>query len=285
MILIRERIGKLLEYIGALVYPEKYPVCGYEILRSGKSPADIRTADSRQWETFREGQLWGGHREYFLFRTTVEIPADFDGKCVVYELKTGREGEWDATNPQFRFYLNGKLIQGLDVNHREVLISEHAQKGQQYGIMLRAYTGDRNFSLQLDSCLKICDRKTEKYYYDLRVPYETAGLLQPDDTAYITIIQALNESLNLLDLRQEGSAAYYESLEKAQDCLTKNFYETKCGGPADAAVYCVGHTHIDCAWPDACGDQGQGGAQFFYGSGTDETVSGICLHVEPAAAV
>lgn len=100
----------------------------------------------------------------------------------------------------------------------------------------------------MNSSLKVLDRKTEKYYYDLEVPYQSARLLNTEDQAYITIIQALNESLNLLDMRKEGSKEYYESLEKAQEYITKEFYEKYCDGEKSPIIYCVGHTHIDCAW-------------------------------------
>jgi len=73
-------------------------------------------------------------------------------------------------------------------------------------------------------------------------------LLNTEDQAYITIIQALNESLNLLDMRKEGSKEYYQSLEKAQEYITKEFYEKYCDGEKSPIIYCVGHTHIDCAW-------------------------------------
>src|SRR5699024_12872909 len=62
-------------------------------------------------------------------RSSDLIPEQFDQKCVVYELITGREGEWDATNPQFTIYVNGKLVQGLDVNHREIVLAEKAEAG------------------------------------------------------------------------------------------------------------------------------------------------------------
>ncbi len=99
----------------------------------------------------------------------------------------------------------------------------------------------------MDSALKVLDRETEHYYYDLSVPYEAARLLQESDRAYITIITALNASLNLIDLRKEYSDAYYESLRQAQAYMTTQFYERYCNGAVES-VYSVGHTHIDIAW-------------------------------------
>ena len=248
MVLIRERIGKMLEYLQQQIYPEKVDIQEYKMTRSEEKFQDIASLDTSSWENFSREQIWGGHREYYWFETFVTIPEEFAGKCVVFELKTGKEADWDATNPQFTIFVDNVLRQGLDTNHREVILAEQAEAGRTYRIVLSAFTGDQNFSLKLDSVLKVLDRKTEKYYYDLAVPFDSARLMNEDDQAYITIIQAVNESLNLLDMRKEGSKEYYESMEKAQEYITKEFYEKHCDPEKSPIIYCVGHTHIDCAW-------------------------------------
>jgi alpha-mannosidase len=95
--------------------------------------------------------------------------------------------------------------------------------------------------------VKILHRDIEKYYYDVSVPYEVARLLPNDSEDYISIIQCLNESLNLLDLRKPYSEAFYQSLTQAQKYLTEEFYEKRCGNSKEV-IACVGRTHIDCAW-------------------------------------
>lgn len=259
MIQIRERVKKLKNDLQALCYPKEAAIPGYRMYRGySKNPAgenscceqsfdDIANLCTDGWEELSYGQLWGGHREYFWFDTTVQIPGEFDGQCVVYELLTGKEGEWDATNPQFTVYVNGRLRQGFDVNHRELVLAETAKAGDSYRIVLSAFTGDSNFSLFLNSRLRVLDRKTEKYFYDISVPFQAADLLENEDMDRIRILTALNESLNLVDFRKPHSEAYYESLEKAQRYLTEEFYEKYCGGSKES-VYCVGHTHIDVAW-------------------------------------
>lgn len=243
MIFMKERIGKMLEYIKERIYPESVPIDRYEMCRMiGGKKQTPRTY------TFSSGEIWGGHREYFEFETSVEIPDHFAGECVVYELLTGKEGGWDATNPQFSIYVNGERRQGLDVNHREVILTERARAKEVFAIRLSAFTGDQNFSLRLDSKIKVLDRKTEAYFYDLSVPYETARLLDPDDEAYMIIIRALNDSLNLLDMRQEKGRAYEESLERAHNHLKDHFYSVCCDPEKKPVIRCVGHTHIDCAW-------------------------------------
>ena len=245
---IKERIGKMLEYLQDRIYPESAPVSDFRMIRSSERFTDIEHLDTSAWKPFRRGEIWGGDREYYWFETILTIPEEFDGKCVVYEVKTGAEGGWDATNPQFSIFVDGKRIQGLDVNHREIVLTEKAEAGRSYRVILSAYTGDGNFHLFLDTAMKVLDRATEKYCYDLAVPYDTARLLDPEDGDYIRIIQALNDSLNLLDMREEGSEAYYASLERAQAYITEEFYDKYCGKDDAPLVCCVGHTHIDCAW-------------------------------------
>lgn len=247
MILLKERIAKLLADLQSLIYVKEKPVTRYKMLKSEERFEDVQSLDTNDWGWLTNEELWGGHREYFWFEAVVVIPEGFDGRCVVYECRTGREGLWDATNPQFTVYVNGVRKQGLDVNHREVLLTPNAAAGEKFRIVLSAFTGDQNFKLVLDSRIKVLDRETEQYYYDISVPYQVARLLPDSDSACITIIQALNESLNLLDLRKEYSLEYYESLKRAQQYIKEEFYDKYCGSSRET-VFCVGHTHIDIAW-------------------------------------
>lgn len=247
MLFLKERIGRLLKDLESFCYPQEMPILEYKMHRSQEVFSDLKNLDTSAWETFDTKNIWGGHREYFWFETIVTIPEKFNNQCVCYKLITGREGAWDAINPQFTIYVNGELVQGLDVNHTEILLTKKAKTGEQYQITLSAFTGDQNFSLCMDSKLRVLDIETEHYYYDCKVPYDVALLLPEDSGDYISIITSLNESLNLLDLRQEYSDAYYQSLKAAQSYLTEEFYQKRCGDQPVKA-YCVGHTHIDVAW-------------------------------------
>ncbi len=248
MVFLKERIGKLLSDLETLIYTDVTPVTEFRYRKTEERFEDPAAVCTDDWAEFGGGQLcWGGHREYYWFETFVTIPPEMDGKCVVYEQRTGKEGEWDATNPQFTIYVNDVRVQGLDVNHREVILSEHARAGERYRILLSAFTGDHNTRLTLDACIKVLHRDTEKYYYDLKVPYEVALMQKESDASFRDIILTLNESLNLLDLRREHSPEYERSLGEAQAFLDREFYG-KYTGKVREKVYCVGHTHIDVAW-------------------------------------
>lgn len=247
MILIKERVGKLTEEVGKLVYSAHYPIESYRMIKADERFPEEASVSSADWKRIGPDEIWGGHREFFYFETQITVPQECAGKTLVYELRTGREGEWDALNPQFLAYVNGKIKQGMDVNHRELLLTENARPGELFTIRLSAFTGDNNFSLHLDSEYKVLEKEVEKYYYDLSVPYETARLLNPDSDAFITIIRCLNESLNRIDLRVPFSEAFWKTLRDAQNYLDQEFYAKYCGHSAHK-ICCIGHTHIDVAW-------------------------------------
>ena len=132
MLLLKEREGKLIQELKELIYSRKYPITQYRMLKTEKrfEPAESINTDS--WELMTNRQLWGGHNETYYFETVITVPKECQGKTLTYELRTGREGEWDALNPQFLAYVNGRIVQGLDVNHREILLTEQAHAGEQY---------------------------------------------------------------------------------------------------------------------------------------------------------
>ena len=161
-------------------------------------------------------------------------------------LLTGKEGQWDATNPQFSVYVDGVLRQGFDVNHHEIRLTDYAQADENHWLFLSAYTGVENFHLIFDAQLRVVDDAITKLYYDLLIPWQTACLLEPSDSSYLELIQTLTETVNLLDLRKPGSDAYYTSTARAEEHLRQRLYTQP--RPAEALVCCVGHTHIDVAW-------------------------------------
>ncbi|MFA6847901.1 MAG: hypothetical protein WCQ94_06205, partial [Lachnospiraceae bacterium] len=71
MVLIKERVGKLLEYISELIYPESKPVDNYKMLRSDERFSNIEGIDTSDWDDYKRGQIWGGHREYYWFETKI----------------------------------------------------------------------------------------------------------------------------------------------------------------------------------------------------------------------
>ncbi len=75
---IKERIGKLIDDLGGLIYPESVPVEQIRIMHSADGREDPAELDPSGWEAFERRDLWGGHREYYWFAFTAEIPEGWD---------------------------------------------------------------------------------------------------------------------------------------------------------------------------------------------------------------
>lgn len=244
---LQERIGKLIQDLKKLIEKDYFEIEQWQMAKTEQHCQDIRDLDRNNWKSLSNQEIWGGPKQYYWFQTEVTIPSEYDRQCVLFELTTGLETGWDATNPQFLVYVNGVVRQGFDLNHNQLILSRQATAGDKYVITLAAYTGTTDFSLKMKGKILVCHVPTLDYYYDLRVPYEVAVLYGRDEEPYRRIILALNQSLNNIDLRRPYSDQYESSLEQAKQELKTNFYD-QLTETDKATVYCVGHTHIDVAW-------------------------------------
>ena len=52
------------------------------------------------WQPFVNGAEWGITHEWVDFRFRATVPESFTGRTTI-RLRTGREAEWEAINPQF----------------------------------------------------------------------------------------------------------------------------------------------------------------------------------------
>lgn len=240
-----ERMERLTADIEKLRYPVSIPVSDYKMyegkLLGGES------CDVSGWQDYQIETPWTKLCAHRWLRTTVVIPEELNQKHVEFQLISGREGQWDATNPQMLFYINGELIQGVDVNHREVTISECAAAGAEYNIAMLAYSGSVPGDLIFKSNLIEIDDAVQKFYYDFSIPLKSARILKNCDKENSRrILQKLSEAADQIDLRKPYGKEFYDSLDRAEQVLIREFY-TKTDDRAPL-VSAIGHTHIDIAW-------------------------------------
>ncbi len=243
---LTERIGRLLQEISERISGQIWPIEYWRLYQPDsalRSPVQLEPFESRN---FSIDETWNSGSATFWFSTDVAIPAHLDGRCVIFELTTGRETGWDAVNPQFTLFVNGRICQGLDVNHRQVILSDSARAGEIFQLAVSADSGDADGPVRFLPVLRALDRKSEDFYYDASVPYQIATLLPSEHPARLQIIDALNQALNLIDLRR-NSDQYEASLAAARQHLSETLY-AKAAADDNPVVSCVGHTHIDVAW-------------------------------------
>lgn len=241
-----ERIGKILKDLKEHIHIDKRQIKNYLMKECSYGSYDLLQADDTNWQAFSGEDYWGGKDAHCWFRMDYQIPQEFDKKTVAFNVTTGSQG-WDALNPQFMIFVNGTLVQGLDINHAEIFLADSAKVNDIYRIDLYAYSGMNEGRIHLFPEVSALMGQTEKLYYHIQVPFEVASLLAKDDKRRLDIIKFLTNALNLLDLRKPLSPEYYASIEKALSYLDSEFYDSYCGND-EIIELCVGHTHIDVAW-------------------------------------
>lgn len=197
---------------------------------------------------------WGdGPDTHAYFHFFVDVPESANAKDVFVRVVTdlkhytdSTKSSWDPNNPQFIAYVDGEIVQGLDVNHTSFPVKSAGR----HEVYLYAYTGIKVLSSSLRLELIEINRAVEKLYYDIKVPYDSLSLLSPNSGEYRKILSSLDNAILLLNTYEVPSDAFFASVDAANRYMDEEFYGKLCRPAAegDPVVVGIGHTHIDCAW-------------------------------------
>ncbi len=270
MYFIDQRVQVICNQLGNLRFRDDLELTNWEYKSGQYFRPEEADASARPWEPFDcqtmhwyatyagtddfEGKFTGQHTDFhglpgdhYWFRSRITIPESMAGKSVWFKIRTQIE-EWDdGKNPQFLVFVNKEVVQGADMNHREVLLTKCAKGGEVLDIDIQAYTGTLHREFSFLTNLYVLDEAINKLYYDLQVPLQAFTRMDKDSKVRLDIQTVLNDTINLLDMRVPFSPKFYASLKEAQDYITENLY-TKMGGWDEIIATCIGHTHIDVAW-------------------------------------
>ncbi|HHU78029.1 MAG TPA: alpha-mannosidase [Clostridiales bacterium] len=248
MIYRKERVQVIADNLRKLSRVQQIDITDWKIKKGTYNTIEEVDSAAEPWQDFDSRTMqWTGKDEHYWFRTKVRVPESFEGKPLYFIFKTQIEDWDDGKNPQFLAFVNGEIVQGLDMNHRDIFITDSARAGQEYTIDLQAYTGILYSNFLMIGQMVEIDKRIMSLYYDLQVPLWITDNLQKDDLTRIALEQALENTINLLDLRQPYSSRFYESVDEAAEYISNKLYQ-ELAGREDIVATCVGHTHIDVAW-------------------------------------
>lgn len=243
MEMIMKHLNVILETLKDMSREEVGPKLHLQSVKTGYKTDNSFPTEG--WKDVTEGQTFSGNDAHYWIRSSFATPeASSEHKYLILSMRTGREGLWDATNPQGLLYLNGKMTQGYDTNHTDAYLDY----GTEYDMHNYFYIGPINDSITCDMRIYEVDRRIEKLYHDIRVPYQACLLLSDRDDDKITMAHILERCVDILDFRQPKSEAFFESLALADKFLWEEFYGKLCSNDNKPTVNCVGHTHIDVEW-------------------------------------
>ena len=239
------RVRKMLQVIGEYRVRASENVEGIECAVRG----------SEDFRPFANGSEWGGSKqtEWMDFRFRAKVPEGYRGQAVL-SVRTGREGEWEAINPQMVVWVDGRIEQAFDSKHTTLVLADRAEPGREYDVLLQAYSnsdmggrgpaGPARLRVSVDDVMD----DVQQLWYDIDVPWEAACLLSDGTREKETTLQTLSDALNLLDLRNPFSPEFHDSVRAAREFLSKDYYGPLASVKPEAIASAVGHTHIDVAW-------------------------------------
>lgn len=205
-------------------------------------PCDYKTSNVfpnlGDFVSFKSGDFWGGKPDcHAWFHLELDI-VETNTYLRVYTEQKGVS----TTNPQFLVYINGKVTQGLDTNHREVLLNIGHNDIYIYGYIALHLSSTRLFveTVQLDE-------DVNALYYDIRYAFKTLDFYRKDSQEYEKTIEALYRIVNMLYVYDFESDEFINSVKLARTKIRDDFYK-KAENLYGGKTICIGHTHIDCAW-------------------------------------
>lgn len=251
---VYERLIGIKNKLGQYKIARSAGIDGFLCKEVGYKSGHVLPEVDETWAVKNSGDTFGGTEDgHFWLYKEIEVPADMLGKNIRLRFNTSTAG-WDALNPQFAVYINGKLTQGVDVNHREVKLDENLGKFELYAYCYNGMgagdnaTGKRSIAdFKIWLCLNEIDTDVERLMYDLDVPHRAMEIMDEDSREYRDIETYLNNAVNLLDFRSPRSEEFSKSVKAAVEYLGKEFYGKYCR-EKEETVACIGHTHIDVAW-------------------------------------
>ncbi len=242
--LSKEKIGIMLEHLHEQMIPVREHIKDIKTKKCDYKTDNVVPTDIESWDTFAFNERWGTDpEEHRWFYINLNIPQELLGKDLELYIAstTPRAKHWD---PQYLVYVDGKLIRGMDCNHRYLKLD--STKAQQ-DIYVYAYSVPHGVLCEFHCDLCLFERDVERLYYNIKIPFDAMNVLDSNSLEHNTIKPFLRKALCLVDWRHPGKESFIESVKKANKYLEEEFYSKVCSDNG-MLTSCIGHTHIDVAW-------------------------------------
>lgn len=202
-----------------------------------------------------EGKQFGlhdhfvGYDSYLWLEKDVQLPDHKDGFEVVGLFDFGKTGGGYNSGFESLLYLNKKPFQGVDTNHKEVLLGEY--EGKKVNLTFLLWTGleggggtYRTFFHQCQQAhIAYLHKKADELYYFGRAITGSLELMDKNSEHYEKLVGLMDRVCKQICWDED---AFYPSVDRAHAVLMDGL--SKMEKTTDITAHCVGHTHIDVAW-------------------------------------
>lgn len=250
MFFTEEKIHKRVTELNAYRYRERKPITNWQMLmdRDGK---EKYPPINGVWEPITVGQEWRELDSYIWLKSEVVVPKQ-DHVLLLFDL--GLPGNLNQTGFEGLVFIDGKPYQGIDSNHKEVLLRKEYE-GQILKIAIKLWTGmygrhgNREEGLIHKfryADIAVLDKPTDDLYFTARNMIDTVDITSEDSPVRVELLKQLNRTVKLIDWQVPSSNDFYKSIGEADHLL--NGYLSNVVKNTPITVTALGHTHIDLAW-------------------------------------
>ena len=125
---VKERVNVICQELARLSISQKIKITDMQVKNGCYITPAEADASKEPWTSFDTvNDRWYGPDKHYWFRTTITIPESFDGKNLWMRVHAGLDDWDDGRNPQFLLFVDGKVTQGVDMNHRDILLDRCAK--------------------------------------------------------------------------------------------------------------------------------------------------------------
>ena len=233
------------------VVEESFPSGIWKVREGEYHPEGYRWHN--EFREIREGERWGGPDATAWFEGKVTIPRELGGKEVYFQMLTPAEVIVSS---------GGRLLDGLDPNRMRFLLTQGAEPGESFSLVMEAYTrskpdDDRNpRAAALRGCVQVfappvlvrINHAVQGLVYDLRVIYLTAfgNHIKEDIRQYLQ--NKVRNILRLIPPLDAAREAWTAALPALRAYIDKDVYGAGHSFAKEGRLACVSHSHLDIAY-------------------------------------
>jgi alpha-mannosidase len=251
-----QRLRRALIELAPRVYTESRLLRNLRMLDlgSGIDPREmpIPSSDSGEWISVRTRSRWGGHDRTAWFHAAIETPdawlaqLEEGERAVVLRLLLGQGSEFGW--PEGLLYVNGRLQQGINRHHADVLLRADDIRSGELIFDVRAWSGMLPDDHRIESAeIALLDRPTERFFHLLSVGADLVDALDEGDPLSYALASAVDAAYDTVNL---SPAEFYPSIRAAVAQLDADLRELSqlYQSANRPVVTAVGHGHLDVAW-------------------------------------
>ncbi|MGI6148412.1 MAG: glycoside hydrolase family 38 C-terminal domain-containing protein [Limnochordia bacterium] len=244
-----EKAQKYLSDLANYIYVEQICLESLKHWPEDLAGAHLPEFDDSNWPEFKVGSSWGGRDQTYWFRRKVTIPPEWKGKKAALYLVVGSGESGGIRGAESLAYIDGAPVQGLDVNHWEILLKPEWMEAGEIQLAIKSWSGLQDeLRWFTKAALVRINEEAEDFYFRAATMLAAIRMLAENDLTRINLINILNKAINATDFRRPGSAEFYASIAKANEQLRADLAACKAESGRTPTVIAVGHSHIDVAW-------------------------------------